>query len=250
MRRQPQIHANSLQGLPIAVLSLFKGFADKRANIAPGALRSSGSPRRFAVRDDVAACGSPSHPTKPNWQLPNIFMARRSVLQRTRSGRRERALCASPVKNKCSTDPDFRQQTFPSGAIERSSGGDTPAPSAPRGCAAGGRRRGAGAAPTWRRRAADSVRRRSRVTAPGRITGSLALQNREIFSGEQEANRERTGENFSTPARSSILRFDSTPLTSSCAVNTGGVALTGYSTTNCSLAALARCNDGAAGGTG
>ena len=117
-------------------------------------------------------------------------MARRSVLQTTRGGRPERALCAFPMKNKCSTYPDFGQH-LSIGRARRSSAGDTPAL---RGCAAfDGRRRGASGAPTWRRRAADGVRRRSRATDPGRRAGNPVLRNKEIIPGEQGANGERTG---------------------------------------------------------
>ncbi len=51
MGRQPQIHANSLQGLPIAVLSLFKGLA-----------RGNGKYMRLGVQEYQASWPGSSRP--------------------------------------------------------------------------------------------------------------------------------------------------------------------------------------------
>ena len=122
-------------------------------------------------------------------------MALRSVLQTARGRRPERALCAYPAENKCSTDPDFRQQLSIGGIEDRSR-----ATLQRRHAARMSRTAAVGDAVQPGANVARARRERRPKAIPGQRSGSdnrnLVLQNRELFAGEQGANRERTGENF------------------------------------------------------
>ena len=196
MRRQPQIHANSLQDPPIAILGLFKEFADKRANIVSGA--------RFAMTSRLQGLRL----IRPDLvEITEHFHGPAKRPQTTPGGRPEGALCTYTVENKRSTDPDFHQQ-LSIGVIEDHRRATlqrrqrrVDAPPATVGDAAQARRRRAPARCGRRPKAIPGHRSGSDSREPGFTeqgsflwrTGSKRAANREKFvhAGREDLTRRR-----------------------------------------------------------
>ena len=161
MRRQPHIHANSLQGLPIAVLSVFKGLAlviPAKAGIQSPRTRGAWTPAcagmKLMTRSQRRPIGS-AGAAVGRLRLVALLQAGGDALeaQRVGGGRERRGTARNGVgrslgvflmENKHSTQPDFRQQF------------SRPRRKSP-GVAPDGRRRGPDAAPMRRGRRPKAV---------------------------------------------------------------------------------------------